>query len=219
MDPGFWRERWREGRIGFHQDRATPLLEQHWQAVGAPAGARVLVPLCGKSLDMDWLATQGHEVLGVEVSELAVRQFFGERGLEPQVRSTTNGVHFRSGPIEIVCGDAFALDAGLLASCDAVFDRAALIALPPDMRRRYAETVYARLPGACRGLLVTLDYPQMEKAGPPFSVDGADVEMLFRGAWRLSLLDRHDILEQQPGFIAEGVTALHAAAWGLQKLA
>lgn len=219
MDPDFWHQRWQEGRIGFHQDRATPLLEQHWQAVGVPAGARVLVPLCGKSLDMDWLAARGHEVLGVELSELAVRQFFEERGLEPDVRTTASGIHFRSGAIEIVCGDAFALESGLLAGCGAVFDRAALIALPPDMRRRYAGTVHARLPEGCRGLLVTLEYPQDEKGGPPFNVDRAEVEALFAGDWHLSLLERRDILAGQPGFVAEGVTRLHTAAWGMQKLA
>lgn len=219
MDPDFWHQRWREGRIGFHQDRATPLLERHWQAIGVPPGARVLVPLCGKSLDMDWLAARGHEVLGVELSELAVRQFFEERGLEPETRTTGSGTHFRSGAIEIILGDAFAMDASLLAGCQAVFDRAALIALPPDLRRRYAGTVHARLPTGCRGLLVTLEYPQEEKDGPPFSVDGAEVGALFDDGWRLSLLERRDILDGQPGFVADGVTRLHTVAWGMQKLA
>ena len=218
MDAAFWQARWREGRIGFHQDRPTPLLEQHWDAVAAPAGSRVLVPLCGKSLDMDWLAARGHEVLGVELAEAAVVQFFEERGLAPIVSTSANGTHYRAGAVEIVCGDAFALDDALLAGCAAVYDRAALIALPPGMRRHYADTVHARLPAGCRGLLVTLEYPQAQKAGPPFSVDGDEVRVLLADRWVLALLERRDILAQQPGFVAEGVARLHTAAWGLQTL-
>lgn len=216
MEPDFWRQRWREGRIGFHQERPTPLLAQYWDAVGAPAGCRVLVPLCGKSLDMDWLAARGHAVLGVELAPLAVAQFFEERGLVPEVRETANGVHHRAGAIEIVLGDAFALDAALLAGCDAVFDRAALIALPPALRERYVARVYDRLPAGCRGLLVTLDYPQEEREGPPFSVGQPEVQSSLAG-WSPALLERRDILADQPGFVADGVTRLHTAAWKLHK--
>ena len=217
MDAAFWEQRWQEGRIGFHQDRPTPLLEQHWNAVGAPPGSRVLVPLCGKSLDMAWLAARGHRVLGVELSALAVRQFFDEQGLAPKVFESASGLHHRAGAIEIVQGDAFALDVALLADCAAVFDRAALIALPADLRRRYAGSVYARLPAGCRGLLVTLEYPQTEKDGPPFSVDAGEVASLFDDAWDASLLERRDILGDNPGFRDEGVTRLQTAAWSMRK--
>src|SRR5690606_28795571 len=103
MDPGFWHRRWQDGRIGFHQERVTPLLEQHWDSVGVPAGARVFVPLAGKSLDMAWLAARGHPVLGVELSRLAVEQFFAEHGLAPEVHETGYGRHYRAGGIELVC--------------------------------------------------------------------------------------------------------------------
>src|SRR5690606_18113243 len=93
MDAAFWEQRWQEGRIGFHQDRPTPLLERHWDAIGAPPGSRVLVPLCGKSLDLAWLASRGHAVLGVERSSLAVQQFFAEQGLSPETAASPSGVH------------------------------------------------------------------------------------------------------------------------------
>ena len=93
MDPGFWNERWREGRIGFHQQQVTPLLERHWTAVGVPAGGRVFVPLAGKSLDMAWLAARGHGVLGIELSEVAVTQFFDEHRLTPDVHGSRHGTH------------------------------------------------------------------------------------------------------------------------------
>ena len=212
MDPAFWHQRWHDNRIGFHQDKPTPLLLKLWDAVGAAAGARVFVPLCGKSLDLAWFASRGHRVLGVELSPLAIGQFFAEQGLQPTVRESRHGRHFQAGPVEILCADVFGLDAGLLADCDAVYDRAALIALPPDLRRRYA-----RLPRGCRGLLVTLEYPQHEKAGPPFSVPADEVRALYGADWELDLLERRDILAQQPGFQADGVTDLHTGAWRLQR--
>ena len=217
MDADFWLQRWREGQIGFHQDRVSPLLEQHWDALALPSASTVFVPLAGKSLDMDWLAARGHRVLGVELSELAVKPFFAERGLTPIITESHFGQHYTSGAIELICGDAFALDAEVLAGCAAVFDRAALIALPPAMRRRYADELYAHLPTGCLGLLVTLDYPQHEKNGPPFSVDEAEVRALYDRDWRIDLLERRDILAEQPGFIADGVSALQTAAYRLQR--
>ena len=140
MQPEFWHERWSSNRIGFHRDAPLPLLVAHWTALGLAPDARVFVPLCGKSLDMVWLAERGHRVLGVELSELAVRQFFDERGLVPAIHETAAGAHFVAGAYELIVGDAFALEADVLADCAAVYDRAALIALPPDLRRTYAAT-------------------------------------------------------------------------------
>lgn len=216
MQPGFWLERWHNGQIGFHRSDVMPLLQRHWPALDLPVGSRVLVPLCGKSLDMHWLAAQGHRVLGVELSSLAVEQFFAEAGLTPERHQSHYGEHYRAGPVEIICGDAFALDSELLADIAGVYDRAALIALPPELRQHYRDTLYARLAGGCRGLLITLEYPQNEKQGPPFSVEQSEVERLFNARWHPSLLERRDILAQEPGFIAQGVTALSTAVYRLQ---
>lgn len=218
MDASFWLQRWQEGRIGFHQERPTPLLERYWDNVGARAGSTVLVPLAGKSHDMDWLAARGHHVIGVELSPLAIEQFFTERGLTPEVQSDADGTHHRAGTIDLIQGDAFALGDRLLHACDAVYDRAALIALPADLRRRYADRVYARLRPGCRGLLITLAYPEHEKAGPPFSVDAAEVGCLFASHWSRDLLECKDILADQPGFQAEGVSALTTSAWRLLRV-
>ena len=217
MDPAFWHQRWAENKIGFHQDKPTPLLLKHWPAVGVAPGARVFVPLSGKSLDLAWFAEQGHEVLGVELSQRAVEQFFEEHALVPTITESRHGRHYTAGRIELICGDAFALDAEVLASCDAVYDRAALIALPDGLRRRYARELYARLPRGCRGLLITLEYPAHEKAGPPFPVPADEVRALYGADWDLALLERRDILAQQPSFQAEGVTDLHTSAWRLDR--
>ncbi|HZW18107.1 MAG TPA: thiopurine S-methyltransferase [Luteimonas sp.] len=217
MDAGYWQRRWEEGRTGFHNDRVMPLLEQHWPSLGLAPDSRVLVPLCGKSLDMAWLAAQGFRVLGVELSPIAIAQFFEENGLSPDTRESPLGTHFSAGAIEIIRGDAFALDAATLAGCAAVYDRAALIALPRPMRDRYVGELHARLPAGCRELLVTLEYPEGEKAGPPFAIDADEVRRLYARDWAIEQVERRDILASQPRFIDEGVTALHTTVWRLAK--
>lgn len=219
MEADFWQQRWHDGQIGFHQDRTTPLLEEYWAALALPTGSRVFVPLAGKSLDMLWLAARGHRVLGVELSRIAVEQFFDENGLRPEIRTTRLGEHYVSGEIELILGDAFALGADTLADCAGVYDRAALIALPADMRRRYAAELYAKLPTGCRGLLITLEYPQHEKQGPPFSVTKDEVHGLYDAGWAVETLDRRDILATQPTFVAAGVTALYTAAYRITRKA
>jgi thiopurine S-methyltransferase len=216
MHPEFWHQRWADNQIGFHQDAPTPLLLKHWQSLGVASGAQVFVPLAGKSLDMAWLASQGHRVLGVELSQLAVEQFFAEHDLRPDIRESRYGRHYSAGGIELICGDAFALDADALRECAGVFDRAALIALPPELRARYVSELYARLPSRCRGLLVTLEYPQEERAGPPFSVAEDEVIRLFCDGWEIARLERHSIPPWHSGYVA-GASVLDACAWQLDR--
>lgn len=217
MDAQFWLQRWQEGQIGFHRGDVMPLLEQYWPSLGVPAGSRVFVPLAGKTLDMHWLAAQGLQVLGCELSPLAVEAFFAEAGLAAQVERDADGLHHRAGPIDLVQGDVFALRADTLATMDAFYDRAALIALPEAMRRRYVEQVYGKLPSGSRGLLITLEYPAAEKAGPPFPIPEPEVQALFAPHWDIEPLTRRDILASEPRFIADGVTALSTSVYRLQR--
>lgn len=217
MDADFWLARWRDGRTHFHQDHVMPELPAHWPALDLAPGTRVLVPLCGKSRDMLWLAERGHAVLGVELSALAVEQFFAENGLLPTRRTSPQGEHYRAGNIEIVCGDIFALDAATLADCVGVYDRAALVALPPQMRQRYVTHVYGQLPDAYRGLLISLDYPQAQRAGPPFSVPDASVQALFAPHSTAREIARADVLAAEPAFAARGVTRLDSVVYQLRR--
>jgi thiopurine S-methyltransferase len=216
MNPEFWHQRWAEHQIGFHQEAPTPLLVEHWASLGVPAGAQVFVPLAGKSKDMAWLAAQGHRVLGVELSRIAVEEFFADDGLRPEIEPMPHGTHYRAGGIELIRGDAFALDADALRDCAAVFDRAALIALPPELRARYARELYAKLPTGCRGLLVSLEYPQSEREGPPFSVAEDEVRARFGRDWAVDLLERRPIPREHPGFVS-GVSRLDTAAYALRR--
>jgi len=219
METEFWLQRWRDGQIGFHQDRVMPLLQKHWPGLALPAGARVLVPLAGKSLDIIWLAGQGHRVLAVELSPVAVAQFFAENGLAPTSHDSALGRHHIAGHIEVICGDIFNLDQHSLAGCAGFYDRAALVALPAAMRRRYVREIYGRLPAHCRGLLLTVDYPQHEMDGPPFAVDPAEVNSLYGEGWTIQPLEERDNLAQEPRFVARGLTRMSTSAYRLERRA
>ena len=181
-------------------------------------GAHVLVPLCGKSLDMLWLLGQGYRVSGIEISPLAVREFFGENGLEPGVRRFEDGVLFSCPGLDIYCSDFFEFDFGRLAAVDAVYDRASLIALPPHMRPSYAQRLAGPLCPGTRSLLVTLDYPQAEMAGPPFSVTAEEVTELFGADFRIDPLYSEDCLQREPRFRQKGLTRLEEQVFLLRRI-
>ena len=217
MHQEFWQERWDRGEIGFHLKDINPFLRRHWPALEVPAQSCVLVPLCGKSLDLAWLAGQGLRVLGVELSEKAVQAFFVEHDLVPEITRQGPFTVYRSDSIEIFCGDFFALTAQDLGDCRALYDRAALIALPEEMRRRYAAHLTAILPAGCAALLVTLDYPQEQMDGPPFAVSDERVHLLFDAGWRVELLDAVDALEGNWKFIERGLTRLEERCYRMQR--
>jgi len=170
-------------------------------------GSRVLVPLCGKSLDLAWLAGQGHRVLGVELSRRAVEDFFLEHGLAAQVSQHGAFEVWRSGDVELWCGDVFALQAEDVADCAGLYDRAALIALPAPMRERYQAMLTTLMPVGGKGMLVTLEYDQALLAGPPFSVGDAEVRQGFAG-WRIEALEANELIDESPKFQQAGITSL-----------
>lgn len=173
MEAEFWRARWQERKIGFHEGKPNAFLERH---IDHLAG-RVFVPLCGKTEDLAFLASRGHPVIGVELVETAVQEFFAEHNITPTVDDNV----YRAGAITIIAGDYFASDVGAV---DSIYDRAALIALPPEMRQRYVR----HLPATPRILLVTVEYPEEAMSGPPFSVGEAEVRSLYAG-YQVELVD------------------------------
>lgn len=180
MEPSFWKERWQEGRIGFHEGQPNKFLERHVGRLGAPG--HVLVPLCGKAEDVAFLAAQGHSVVGVDLVESAVRDFFREHELEPEVEANERFTRLRARAITLLAGDFFALTTDDIGEVTAVYDRAAIVALPPDLRRRYAAHLRALVPAGTPILIVTFDYPQELIEGPPFAVGEEEVRTLYAGA-------------------------------------
>ncbi|MCF5702957.1 thiopurine S-methyltransferase [Pseudomonas syringae] len=205
MQPEFWHKKWASGQIGFHQPEVNPYLQRHWAVAET---ARVLVPLCGKSLDLSWLAGRGHQVLGIELSEKAVEDFFNEHQVQPQISQKGAFKVYRSDAIELWCGDFFALTASDVADCTALYDRAALIALPAPMRERYAAHLQQILALGVQGLLITLDYDQAQMPGPPFAVGDDEVKRLLSGAWQVQALEEQDVLGESGKFLQAGVTRL-----------
>jgi len=183
MDAEFWQARWTRSEIGFHQAEVNPYLQRYWSSLMLTQGARVLVPLCGKSQDMAWLAGQGFQVIGVELAQRAVEDFFAEHKLQPQITEVDALSLYQAGSVAIYCGDFFALNERHLGDCVGLYDRAALIALPEPMRERYVAHSAQVLPSGCQGLLVTLDYDLAKMDGPPFAVTDAEVQRQFSPAW------------------------------------
>lgn len=208
MKNDFWLERWQLKQIVFHQDEINPYLLQFWSALQLPAASGVFVPLCGKSLDMLWLRRQGHAVLGVELSPLAVQDFFAAHNHTPQRLAHPQFDIDEADEIRLLCGDFFAMQASDVAHIKAVYDRAALVALPPEMRVRYVAHLVAILPPATQILLVTFDYPQTEMSGPPFAVSAAEVNTLFAPHGDIQQLAELDVLAQNPRFRERGVSRI-----------
>ncbi|WP_263141078.1 thiopurine S-methyltransferase [Pseudomonas sp. RIT-PI-AD] len=217
MDPAFWQRRWTRNEIGFHLNEVNPYLIRHWPSLGLASGSRVLVPLCGKTLDMAWLAHQGHRVLGVELMEKAVQDFFAEQGLQAEMQAQGAFVRYRAAGLELWCGDFFSLTAEDVADCSGLYDRAALIALPADMRARYRTHLAAILPTPLKGLLITLDYEQDGMAGPPFAVSDAEVREGYAPAFGVELLESPDVLAENWKFLKRGLDRLEERIYRIDR--
>lgn len=218
LEHDFWHERWRTRQIGFHQPGPHPCLERWWPTLDVAPGARVYVPLCGKSIDMVWLAVRGYRVVGSELSPLAVQEFFGEQ----HGRSAAIDQHgpFRrhsAGAFEILEGDALLLTPELLGPVHAAYDRAALVALPPSMREAYAASFAALVPAQSHTLLVAFEYAQPMRDGPPFSVEPDEIQRLYGEQFRIRELERIDIIAQSPKFAEAGLESLQEVVYSLTR--
>lgn len=203
-----WLGRWREGRTGWHESAGSAALRRYWPAL--PAGTRVLVPMCGKSADLAWLAQQGLEVIGVELSRLAIEAFFAEQHIAFHLdeHGTMPSYRAEGGSVTLICGDFFELDC---APCGALYDRGAYVALPPAERPRYARQVDRLLSAEAARLLITLEYDQSLVSGPPFAISGDEVMRHWPQLQRVS--ERDDIAAAPPKFRAAGMSELLEVVW------
>lgn len=217
MKQEFWLERWQKGEIGFHQAEFNGYLTRYWPQLGLSGGERVFVPLCGKSLDMLWLRQQGHGVVGCELSDQAVLAFWEENDLECTCHPAASHIRFQGDEIALLVGDYFQLTPADLAGVTAVFDRAALIAMPPEMRPGYVAQMARLLPSGAQMLLVTMEYHQHEMSGPPFTVAADEVEELYAPHFEVELLESVSTLDDNPRFRQRGLTALGEKVWRLRR--
>ncbi|EJT3518469.1 thiopurine S-methyltransferase [Vibrio parahaemolyticus] len=202
-DQEFWHSKWASNQIGFHLEDVNPLLPACWHHANPKREDKVLVPLCGKSEDLVWLATKHDSVEGVELSQIAVRSFFAEHFYTPTV-TPISGMHelYQFDELSIYTGDFFTAP---VSQADIVYDRAALVALPQDMREEYVARLKLLLNPGCRILLVTLNYPQEEMAGPPFSVPLEEIQQLFAG-YKVTCLNVDQADEHHPKIAKKGLS-------------
>jgi len=210
MQHEFWHQCWKQNQIGFHKHEVNPHLQQQWSKLAVEPKSRVFVPMCGKSNDMLWLLAQGYQVVGVELSPLAVEAFFSDNDLQPKLRHQGDFLINEIDGLQIFRGDFFALQPAILGKIEAVYDRAA---------KRHASELYvalsALLEHGVRILLVTFDYPQHEMPGPPFSVQNEEVAKLYQCWCDIELLVNEDVLERELPLKERGLSQLREQVYQL----
>ena len=212
-DRNGWVTRWREGRIQFHVDKVNPILDRYVDRLLPEGFGRVLVPLCGKSLDLGWLVERGHEVVGVELVEKAVEDLFNGIGASPTISTQDVFQSWRSDGLEVLVGDLFELDANVSGKFDAIWDRAAFVALRPSDRDRYAPHLQEFLRPNGRILLSTISYDGSKMEGPPFSVSANEVHRRFGNSLSVEKLEESINTDPNPCFTENGIGRVLEEVW------
>ena len=205
MKPSFWLEKWAAAQTGFHMDQPHPDLVAQADAVFAGGPHRVLIPLCGKSHDLAWLAGRGHTVVGVELARTAVEQFLAEHQRQAHVHEEEGRLRFESGNVTVHCTDVLTLAPADVGSFDRIWDRAAMVALDPARREAYVRVLRALLRPGGRILLNAFTYDQSQMAGPPHSVPEDEIRERYAG-WTVEVLRRGETITEGK-FRDRGVTA------------
>ncbi len=213
-----WLKFWENNETNWHGDNVTQELIEYFELFELEPRDKVFVPLCGKSLDMLYIMNQGFSVIGVEISEIGVRQFFNENNLTYKITKVDDFDLYSTENLEIYCGDFFALTSKHLNNVKSVFDRKSLIALEPEVRQKYVKHLNDIISVGARILLVTLQYPQYQMSGPPFSVDKSEVESLFSMAFESRELRSFNDIENGLKLERAGVDFINNAAYYLRKV-
>lgn len=187
METQFWHDRWKNKEIGFHLNEANPLLVQNLAALNLADQSRIFVPLCGKTRDIAWFLSQGHKIIGAELSLLAIEDLFSELGVTPTKVTTQTHTHFSAPNIDIFVGDIFTLTPNDIGKIDTIYDRAALVALPEGMRSQYTKHLISLTKRAPQ-LLICFEYDQTALNGPPFSIRKSEIHRQYKNAYTIKHL-------------------------------
>lgn len=207
MEISYWQSRWQKNKTGWHMQQVFPLLKKYWPGLGIKQKAAVLVPLCGKTLDIDWLAAQEYYPVGVDVSDIALKEIMGRQDQPFSQASKGPFKCYTSSSMELLCGDILKLRADWLPDIEAVYDKAALIALPPEKRTRYSELIQSLMQPGYRMLLNCFEYPPEEMNGPPFPVFEDELVQLYGDKCTVELLHNHSIFDEVPKFQQRGLSS------------
>ena len=192
MESIFWHKRWEENEIGWHQAETNPLLAEFINELSLVKGSRIFIPLCGKTHDIAYLLSKGYRIAGAELNKPAVEQLFIELGIEPNISKIENIDRYSAENIDIFVGDIFELSRETLGSVDAIYDRAALVALPDEMRTKYRSHLL-KITDVSPQLLITFEYDQNLMPGPPFSISESDVKQYYESSYKLRMLKKVDV--------------------------
>lgn len=187
MDKEFWINKWQKNELGFHKSEPNPLLIAHLKTLNLHAGSRLFLPLCGKTNDINWLLNQGYKVVGIELAKQAIDELFNELHIQPTITQLKELKLYQAENIDIFLGDFFNLSQQQLQHIDAVYDRAALVALPNSTRKQYSQHLRT-ISKSAKQLLISYEYDQNQIAGPPFAVTNAEIEQLYGSHYQIKLL-------------------------------
>ncbi|XP_007487958.1 thiopurine S-methyltransferase isoform X2 [Monodelphis domestica] len=173
-----WLQKWEVHEIGFHKEDGHKLLRKYMNTfLNGRNGLRVFFPLCGKAVEMKWFADLGHSVVGVEISELAIREFFTEQNLsysEESIAGISGGKVFKSssGNITLYCCNIFDLPS-------------------------YVKLMLSLLEKVFHYLLAIISYDTTKHSGPPFYVSDSEIKSLFGSTCNIQFLEKVDALEER----------------------
>ncbi len=186
MDQNFWLKKWQTNDIGFHASEANRALVEYFRLLDLAEDSRVFVPLCGKTLDIRWLLSRGYRVAGAELIETAIEQLLTELGVIPDIAQAGALKRYSAPNIDIFVGNIFELSKDTLGAVDAVYDRAAMVALPENVRPKYTAHLM-EITGRAPQLLLSFEYDQSAMEGPPFSVSNDEVKNHYHGHYDMTL--------------------------------
>lgn len=212
MEVSYWHQKWQLGEIAFHESESNPFLIEHFEKLNLPMDSRVFLPLCGKTRDFAWLLASGYRVVGVELSEFAITELFKELGLEPDISRVGELTRYSDSNIDILVGNIFDVSTEYLGPVGAIYDRAALVALPAGIRAQYTSHLM-NITDAAPQLLVTYEYNQLLIDGPPFSVNEDEVKHHYAASYQLKSVESRNVAGGLKGKVASTETA-----WLLQKI-
>ncbi len=212
MEKNFWIQKWKKKEIAFHQSQVNPHLKLNFEKLNLKKGSRVFLPLCGKTLDIAWLLSQGYQVVGAELVETAIQELFAELEIKPQITHLGKFNHYAAQNIDIFVGDIFELSKEVLGRVDAIYDRAALVALPKELREKYTKHLMDITNKAAQ-LLVVYEYDQNKIQGPPFSLSADEIKKHYENEYHLILIDSVEV----PGGGMKGQVPAKENVWLLEK--
>jgi thiopurine S-methyltransferase len=214
-----WKTRWEQGMTGWHNQNVNQNLQNHanilFENTESP---RVLIPLCGKSLDIIWLEAQSASVIGIEFVQKAIEEFYQEQDSTPHIEVINKLPHHSVGGITLICADIFEATPARIGQFDAIYDRAALVALPLEKRQEYADHCLALLNSGGTILLITYNTHRSETLGPPFPIKDGVIPTLYKNASECILLEEStQTKEDNPRLAKRNLEWSKTAIWKIVK--